>query len=88
MENITNEMKNTAVSDDELHAVSGGAVFLDTSESEVRFKAADGSVCPKCGHDIGTLKHKTVMTQSQTLICEKCGGRIAGILIHNQVKEV
>ena len=88
MKNITNEMKYAAMSDDELDAVSGGARFLETPKSGARFKAVDGSVCPKCYHDVGTLKHATVLTQSQSLICEKCGGRIAGILTPNQVQEV
>ena len=88
MENNTQEMKHTAVSDNELNEVSGGAGIFSAPKSAVRVKAVDGSVCPKCGHDVGTLKHATVLTQSQSLICEKCGGRIASILTPSQVEEV
>ena len=86
MENITNEMKNAAaVADNEIEAAVGGANNLGFLWLGNRAKAADGSVCPHCGHAIGILQRADMYLPYVALTCEKCGNDIAAIYGDAQV---
>ena len=86
MENITNEMKNgVAVADNEIEAAVGGADNMGFLWLGKRAKAADGSVCPNCGHAIGILQRADLYLPYVALTCEKCGHDIAAIYGDAQV---
>ena len=86
MENITNEMKNAAaVADNEIEAAVGGADNMGFLWLGKRAKAADGSVCPHCGHAIGILQRADLYLPYVALTCEKCGHDIAAIYGDSQV---
>ena len=76
-------MKN--LDDNELKDAVGGANNLDTLWVGSRAKAADGSVCPHCGHAIGILQRADLYLPYLALTCENCGHDIATIYGDAQV---
>lgn len=67
------------LNDNELNEVAGGD-GLEWYTTNDRLKMLDGSVCPNCGHAVGTLRPQL---GHALLICEKCGDPIG--IVYNQI---
>ena len=74
----------------ELNEVAGGGIF-DHPWDGIRAKLTDGSVCSKCGHDVGILEEEQACYMPGCrLFCEKCGEVIGSsfVLFENQFTRV
>ena len=72
-------MKN--LNDTELNEVSGGGIF-DHPWEGIRAKAANGAVCPSCGHNVGILiANQACYMPGCRLFCEKCDKAFDGYIL-------
>ena len=74
-----------AVDDDDLEVVAGGGFFCGSDDEAKsnsllgkKVRMLDGSICPKCRGNIGTVVHKLTASGSSNsngmhIICDKCG---------------